>query len=63
MQHIQHDIPTDATPRLTAKDGVLFLNGVMQSAAQADQLAREKGFVYAEQLVKAIEIHQPKEEK
>lgn len=60
---MEEELPTNATPRLTVKGGVLFLNGVMQSAAQADQLAREKGFVYAEQLVKAIEIHQSKEKK
>ena len=39
---------------LTAKDGLLWLNGEVVDLPFADALAREHGYQYAEQLVKAL---------
>ena len=40
---------------ITTKNGVLYQNGKVLGPVSADRIARSKGFVYAEQLVKAME--------
>lgn len=42
---------------LTTNHGLLFRDGVELSVSQADQAARDNGFVYAEQLVKHLEAN------
>lgn len=40
---------------VTTQNGLLYLDGVPLSVRQADELARQYRFVYAEQLVRALE--------
>jgi len=40
---------------ITTENGVIYRNSVMVGAIEADKIAKEYGFVYAEQLVKYLE--------
>lgn len=40
---------------LTTENGLLYLNGEMLGVMQADAMARKYGYMYAEQLVRALE--------
>ncbi len=45
---------------ITTKNGLLYRDGKMIDLPEADKVAREHGYSFAEQLVKALE---PKKEK
>lgn len=42
---------------ITTQDGVLYCDGLVLPVQAADALARRHGFVYAEQLVHALEAN------
>ena len=44
---------------LSTKNGLIFLDGKMISLSKADWIASAKGFIYAENLVKALEEEPP----
>ncbi len=46
---------------LTAKDGLLFSNGLMVDLPIADYIACDLGYMYVEQLVRFLEKFQTKE--
>ena len=46
------------TPKYTTKDGLLFKDGVELGVGSADSVAREHGYVYAEQYVAFLEEQQ-----
>ena len=48
------ELPVAEAP-ITAKDGLLYRDGKVVELPEADRLAQERGYPYAEQLVKALE--------
>ena len=47
--------PLGVNGTITAKDGLLWRNGVMIPLPEADLVANAHGYLYAEQLVRALE--------
>lgn len=41
--------------KITTQNGLLYYEGKMVSVFEADQIAREHGYVYAEEMVRALE--------
>lgn len=51
----------EVEPGLTAKDGLLYMNGAMIALPAADLMARKYGYAYAEQLAHDLEGIRPQE--
>lgn len=50
--------PKNEASKVTTKDGLLWRDGKIIPLPEADWVAEEHGYVYAEQLVRALEAQQ-----
>jgi len=51
--------PAPCSATVTARDGLLWCNGKMIPLPEADRVALQHGYQYAEQLVRALEAKSP----